>query len=195
MIIIININVLDVTLASEARCVIRAEEGFRLLDGGQGNLVTDELIKHSLKFSNRHHLQFIIVVVKRLEFIIAPVSFISDGGSYLFQSERFQSDIFPATSSPEPALKAEDWFQGHNAEPKKVSMKVSSTQPSSPLFQSACLSESVLLCVCVCLSLCVCMSASFPMLAYLSLSHTVRYTDKYSVCLSVYLFACLSVSL
>lgn len=40
----------------------------------------------------------------------------------LFQSELFQRDLFPDTQGDEPSLLASDWFEGQDAEPKKVSL-------------------------------------------------------------------------
>ena len=36
------------------------------------------------------------------------------------KSELFQDDLYPDTASDEPALSAEDWFEGKNAPPLKV---------------------------------------------------------------------------
>merc|ERR1712087_142479 len=50
---------------------------------------------------------------------VVPVSFIvprKSGGDV------FQEDIFPACASPKPALSADEWNAGNNAEPKTMSL-------------------------------------------------------------------------
>jgi len=39
------------------------------------------------------------------------------------KSELFQDDLYPDTASDEPALSAEDWFEGKNAPPLKISLR------------------------------------------------------------------------
>ncbi len=39
------------------------------------------------------------------------------------QSEAFQSDIFPPCFSDEPALTADEWFEGKDADPKLVDLE------------------------------------------------------------------------
>jgi len=43
------------------------------------------------------------------------------------QATEFQEDLFPPTRAAEPALTAEEWFDGKNCEPKMVSMKPGET--------------------------------------------------------------------
>ncbi len=52
--------------------------------------------------------------------ICEPLSFIVPR-----KSEQFQSDIFPDTNAPTPALTAEEWFSGSNKSPVLISLKVS----------------------------------------------------------------------
>uniref|UniRef100_A0A3P9IUY4 Coronin n=2 Tax=Oryzias latipes TaxID=8090 RepID=A0A3P9IUY4_ORYLA len=39
------------------------------------------------------------------------------------KSEMFQDDLYPDTAGPDPALEAEDWFEGKNGEPILISLK------------------------------------------------------------------------
>ena len=41
----------------------------------------------------------------------------------LFQSELFQEDLFPPTQSDEHSLTADEWFDGKDADPKKISLR------------------------------------------------------------------------
>lgn len=41
----------------------------------------------------------------------------------VFQSDLFQDDLYPDTPGPEPALEAEEWFAGQNADPLLVSLR------------------------------------------------------------------------
>lgn len=40
-----------------------------------------------------------------------------------FQSDLFQDDLYPDTAGPEPALEAEEWFDGKNGDPILISLK------------------------------------------------------------------------
>lgn len=42
---------------------------------------------------------------------------------FVFQSELFQDDLFPDTQGDEPSLTADEWLEGKNSEPKKISLK------------------------------------------------------------------------
>lgn len=42
---------------------------------------------------------------------------------FLFQSELFQEDLYPDTIGDVPAIEAEDWFNGQDAEPVLISLK------------------------------------------------------------------------
>ena len=44
---------------------------------------------------------------------------------FLFQSEMFQEDIFPATASSTASLSADEWISGLNRDPILISLKVS----------------------------------------------------------------------
>ena len=39
------------------------------------------------------------------------------------QSDLFQDDLYPDTAGPDPALEAEEWFEGKNGEPSLISLK------------------------------------------------------------------------
>lgn len=39
------------------------------------------------------------------------------------QSDLFQDDLYPDTAGPDPAIEAEDWFDGKNGEPILISLK------------------------------------------------------------------------
>lgn len=39
------------------------------------------------------------------------------------QSDLFQDDLYPDTAGPEPALEAEEWFDGRDGEPLLISLK------------------------------------------------------------------------
>ncbi|CAN9513228.1 unnamed protein product [Ophioblennius macclurei] len=39
------------------------------------------------------------------------------------KSDLFQDDLYPDTAGPDPALEAEEWFDGKNGEPIKISLK------------------------------------------------------------------------
>uniref|UniRef100_A0A8C7WM14 Coronin n=1 Tax=Oryzias sinensis TaxID=183150 RepID=A0A8C7WM14_9TELE len=39
------------------------------------------------------------------------------------KSEMFQDDLYPDTAGPDPALEAEDWFEGKNGDPILISLK------------------------------------------------------------------------
>ncbi|CAO3577891.1 unnamed protein product [Absidia cylindrospora] len=54
--------------------------------------------------------------------IVEPVSF-----TVPRKSDAFQSDIFPPTISDEPALTADEWFQGKDANPKLVDLEAGFT--------------------------------------------------------------------
>lgn len=40
-----------------------------------------------------------------------------------WQSDLFQDDLYPDTAGPDPALEAEEWFEGKNGEPILISLK------------------------------------------------------------------------
>ena len=42
---------------------------------------------------------------------------------FVFQSELFQEDLFPDTQGDEPSLTADEWVEGKDAEPKKISLR------------------------------------------------------------------------
>jgi coronin-1B/1C/6 len=48
------------------------------------------------------------------------------------KSDVFQDDIYPDTSSPEPALTASQWISGKNAEPLKISLAPGFQAPTRP---------------------------------------------------------------
>lgn len=39
------------------------------------------------------------------------------------QSDLFQDDLYPDTAGPDPALEAEEWFEGKNGDPICISLK------------------------------------------------------------------------
>lgn len=39
------------------------------------------------------------------------------------QSDLFQDDLYPDTAGPDPALEAEEWFEGKNGDPVCISLK------------------------------------------------------------------------
>lgn len=39
------------------------------------------------------------------------------------QSDLFQDDLYPDTAGPDPALEAEEWFDGQDGEPIYISLK------------------------------------------------------------------------
>lgn len=49
--------------------------------------------------------------------------------SYVFllplppQSDLFQDDLYPDTAGPDPAVEADDWFEGKNGDPILISLK------------------------------------------------------------------------
>lgn len=59
--------------------------------------------------------------------------FVSQCASYSFltachfilplQSDLFQDDLYPDTAGPDPALEAEEWFDGKNGDPILISLK------------------------------------------------------------------------
>ena len=42
---------------------------------------------------------------------------------FFFQSELFQADIFPETAGDEPALTADEWIEGKDADPIMISLE------------------------------------------------------------------------
>lgn len=50
---------------------------------------------------------------------------------FVLQSELFQEDLYPDTVGDTPAVAAEDWFTGQDAEPLLVSLKAGFVPPSS----------------------------------------------------------------
>lgn len=51
------------------------------------------------------------------------ICFITINVSIFFQSELFQEDLYPDTIGDIPAIEAEDWFNGQDAEPILISLK------------------------------------------------------------------------
>lgn len=43
--------------------------------------------------------------------------------TFPLQSDLFQDDLYPDTAGPEPALEAEEWFDGRDGEPQLISLK------------------------------------------------------------------------
>ncbi len=43
--------------------------------------------------------------------------------SFPLQSDLFQDDLYPDTAGPDPALEAEEWFDGKNGDPILISLK------------------------------------------------------------------------
>lgn len=54
----------------------------------------------------------------------APVTVSSPHHPVLcLQSDLFQDDLYPDTAGPDPALEAEEWFDGKNEDPLLISLK------------------------------------------------------------------------
>jgi len=64
---------------------------------------------------------------KAIGTMVEPVSF-----QVPRKSDMFQDDLFPDTLSGEPALTADAWFSGQNAEPKLMSLAPGFQAPSRP---------------------------------------------------------------
>lgn len=54
---------------------------------------------------------------------------------FILQSELFQEDLYPDTVGDTPAVSAEDWFAGQDAEPILVSLKAGFVPPSSKSYE------------------------------------------------------------
>ncbi|CEI91860.1 Putative Coronin [Rhizopus microsporus] len=61
--------------------------------------------------------------------IVEPISF-----TVPRKSDAFQSDIFPPCLSDEPALTADEWFEGKNADPKLVDLEAGFTAKAKKEF-------------------------------------------------------------
>lgn len=49
----------------------------------------------------------------------------------VFQSELFQEDLFPDTQGDEPSLTSDEWLEGQDADPKKISLRPGGDKASS----------------------------------------------------------------
>ncbi|CEP12573.1 hypothetical protein [Parasitella parasitica] len=70
--------------------------------------------------------------------LIEPISF-----TVPRKSDAFQSDIFPPCIGDEPALTADEWFEGKNAEPKLIDLEVGFTAKEKKEFTPSTTVEEV----------------------------------------------------
>ena len=63
-----------------------------------------------------------------------------NGFCVVFQSELFQEDLYPDTASQVPALSADEWIEGKNADPNLMSIRdeFASVLPAKPKLAGVC---------------------------------------------------------